>query len=302
MNAILNVSNLTKLYKDGSGIKNLNFTIHDGEIFVILGKNGSGKTTTLKLLLGMIEPDAGEITFQNKNIKKLGNSLYHSFSAVLESVDNTYSYLTAKENIEYFCSLYKKKITKEEIDNLLEKFQLLSSKNKKAGDFSRGMRQKLSIICSLLNDSQVLFLDEPTLGLDFSANKELLLLIKEMATAQKKTIILTSHQADVLDYLAQTVLLIDQGTTSYYGSYEKFLASYHSELYELHLSSLPAGFDYTNFTVKQDKEKYILTHTSQREMEKLMSYSLTTGEKILFFAKKKASIDEILTKVYEVNT
>ncbi|MFC4651364.1 AAA family ATPase [Lactococcus nasutitermitis] len=143
------------------------------------------------------------------------------------------------------------------------------------------MKQKLSIICSLLNDADILFLDEPTLGLDFKANKELLAMIKMMTTERGKTVILTSHQAEVVSILADNILLLDKGKISYLGSYENFIRENSLTIYE----------------IQTEKEKY--DFENQEAAEQKLEVLITEKQKIISFIEKEKSIDEILISYYE---
>lgn len=281
MNEIIKVSHLSKSFEDSPIIKDISFSVNEGEIFVILGKNGAGKTTLIKMLLRILVQDSGEIDYYGKSIDDYGQKLYEMTSAVLENVENTYGYLTAVENIEYFGALYKQKIKKQEILQLLEQFDLIEAANKRVFNFSRGMKQKLSIICGLLNNAKILFLDEPTLGLDFKANRDLLEMVKKMSKEHNKTIILTTHQTDVIKALADRVLLLNNGEISFLGKYESFIQE-NSLVYYL---------------IKTNTDSYQLTDENLAEQK--LKNLIAQGEKILSYEKHDRSIDEILIDYYK---
>ncbi|ADA65454.1 Hypothetical protein NCDO2118_1817 [Lactococcus lactis subsp. lactis NCDO 2118] len=281
MKEIIKVAHLSKSFEDNPIIKDISFSVNEGGIFIILGKNGAGKTTLIKMLLHILAQDSGEIDYYGQAIDTYGQKLYEMTSAVLENAENTYGYLTALENIEYFAALYKRKIKKQEILQLLEQFDLAEAANKRVFNFSRGMKQKLSIICSLLNDAKILFLDEPTLGLDFKANRDLLDMVKKMSKEHNKTIILTTHQTDVIKALADRVLLLNKGEISFLGKYESFIQE-NSLVYYL---------------INTNTESYQLT--DEKLAEEKLKKLIEDGERIIYYEKHDRSIEEILIDYYK---
>ena len=181
---VFEVKGIEKRYNNKTILHNISFEIPENNITVILGKNGAGKTTLIKLMLGMISADKGDILFKGENLSDIGHSYYQNVSAVLESVDNVYPFLTGKQNIEYFLGLSKQSIgyMDDNIQALIDEFDLRDAIDEPVGGYSRGMLQKLSLIISLMTNVEVLFLDEPTLGLDFQSSKQLCQKIKQLST------------------------------------------------------------------------------------------------------------------------
>ena len=159
--------------------------------------------------------------FCNKNIYEYSNKEYfNNISAVLESSENVYYFMTGKENIEYFGGLYglDKKTVFNNIDYLIDEFDLRESMNKKVAYYSRGMIQKLAIIISMIINVKILILDEPTLGLDIFSKRKMLDILKKMSKEKGISIILTTHQMDIIEYLNERVIILEQGTLKYDGS------------------------------------------------------------------------------------
>ena len=232
---VFEVKGIEKRYNNKTILHNISFEIPESNITVILGKNGAGKTTLIKLMLGMISADKGDILFKGEKLLDIGHSYYQNVSAVLDSVDNVYPFLTGKQNIEYFLGLSKQSINymNDSIQALIDEFDLRDAIDEPVGGYSRGMLQKLSLIISLMTNAEVLFLDEPTLGLDFQSSKQLCQKIKQLSTEQHKTIILTSHQAEIIELLADYVIVIDEGKVVYKGDYQNFLQQVpHSQEFE----------------------------------------------------------------------
>ena len=217
----LKINNLSKKIYNNKILKNITLEVDSGEIVTILGKNGAGKTTLLNCILKLIKFEKGEILFCNKNIYEYSNKEYfNNISAVLESRENVYYFMTGKENIEYFGGLYglDKKTVFNNIDYLIDEFDLRESMNKKVAYYSRGMIQKLAIIISMIINVKILILDEPTLGLDIFSKRKMLDILKKMSKEKGISIILTTHQMDIIEYLNERVIILEQGILKYDGS------------------------------------------------------------------------------------
>ena len=217
----LKINNLSKKIYNNKILKNITLEVDSGEIVTILGKNGAGKTTLLNCILKLIKFEKGEILFCNKNIYEYSNKEYfNNISAVLESSENVYYFMTGKENIEYFGGLYglDKKTVFNNIDYLIDEFDLRESMNKKVAYYSRGMIQKLAIIISMIINVKILILDEPTLGLDIFSKRKMLDILKKMSKEKGISIILTTHQMVIIEYLNERVIILEQGILKYDGS------------------------------------------------------------------------------------
>ena len=221
MTNFLKINNLSKKIYNNKILKNITLEVNSGEIVTILGKNGAGKTTLLNCILKLIKFEKGEILFCNKNIYEYSNKEYfNNISAVLESSENVYYFMTGKENIEYFGGLYglDKKTVFTNIDYFIDEFDLRESMNKKVAYYSRGMIQKLAIIISMIINVKILILDEPTLGLDIFSKRKMLDILKKMCKEKGISIILTTHQMDIIEYLNERVIILEQGILKYDGS------------------------------------------------------------------------------------
>ena len=212
---MIETNNLTKEYKNTIAVDNLNLKIKDGELFALLGTNGAGKTTTIKMLSGLILPTMGTITIHNMNME---NDMFKIKELLNISPQETAiaPNLTVIENLEFMAGVYQINNKKEKIEELVKIFKLDKVIDKRANTLSGGWQRKLSIAISLINEPKVLFLDEPTLGLDVIARKELWKVITGLKG--KMTIILTTHYMEEAEYLSDRIgimsngILIDVGT------------------------------------------------------------------------------------------
>ncbi len=206
----IKIENLTKKYKDVVAVDNLSLTVKKGELFSLLGVNGAGKTTTIKMLCCLTEPSGGDAFL-------LGNSIRTQKGAVKQVIalspqeTAVAPMLTAKENLELICGAYGfEKLKKEEqIKRLTELLNLESVLNRKAGKLSGGWQRRLSIAMALISEPQILFLDEPTLGLDVIARSELWDIIR--ALKGKVTVILTTHYMEEAEALSDRIAIMKQG-------------------------------------------------------------------------------------------
>src|SRR5699024_9279802 len=215
---IYTIKNLNKDYGGKDILRDISFEIKDGEILSILGKNGAGKTTLIKILTNILSKSSGEIYYRGKNLNNIGIDYYNEMSVMLEGDRNIYWYLTGMENILYFGRLYNlsDSTIKNRAEDLLKNFELYDFKDNKVSTYSRGMKQKLSLIIALINHPKVLFLDEPTLGLDVLTKNKLIDLLSQLIKTQKLTLILTSHELDIIEKLSDKILILNNGEIEYF--------------------------------------------------------------------------------------
>lgn len=204
----IDIKDLTKKYKDVVAVSNLNIQIKKGEIFSLLGTNGAGKTTTIKILSTLLLPTNGEVKINNFDLIKDKMKIKEIINISPQETAIAPN-LTVLENLEFMAGIYQIKNKKEKIDTLIKTFNLEEVLNKKAKNLSGGYQRKLSIAISLINDPQILFLDEPTLGLDVISRKELWKVIKELKG--KITIILTTHYMEEANSLSDRVGIMNKG-------------------------------------------------------------------------------------------
>ncbi|MEM7552353.1 MAG: ATP-binding cassette domain-containing protein [Bacteroidota bacterium] len=223
---ILQINNLNKRYKKVHALNNLDLTINKGQVFGLLGPNGSGKTTTLGIILDVIQASSGSYSWFGKD--QSANSR-NKVGSILET-PCFYPYLTATQNLKVAAEI--KKSGKDRIDEVLKIVGLYERRNDSFKTYSLGMKQRLSIASALLNDPPVLILDEPTNGLDPQGIAEIRQLIKEIAD-QNKTIILASHLLDEVQKVCSHFAVLRKGVKLHEGSVHEVL----SETDEVEISS-----------------------------------------------------------------
>ena len=204
----IEIKNLTKKFKDLIAVNNMNLTINEGELFSLLGTNGAGKSTTIKMLSGLILPTSGDIIINNMDMKKDSLKI-KEFLNVSPQETAVAPNLTVKENLYFMAGVYQIKDKDKKVEELVKMFNLEEVLNKKAKTLSGGWQRKVSIAISLINDPKILFLDEPTLGLDVIARKELWKIIRGLKG--KITIILTTHYMEEAESLSDRIGIMSKG-------------------------------------------------------------------------------------------
>jgi len=209
---IIRIKNLTKKYDDFVAVDNISFSVSKGEIFAFLGPNGAGKSTTIKMLTTLLNPTSGEILVDNHNPAKEPDAVRRSFGIVFQdpSLDDE---LTARENMDFHGVLYDvpDKIRKERVQQLLGFVELWERRNNLVREFSGGMKRRLEIARGLLHHPKVLFLDEPTLGLDPQTRNHMWSYLRNLNQTEGTTIFFTTHYLEEAERIAQRIAIIDHG-------------------------------------------------------------------------------------------
>jgi len=204
---VIEVKNLVKDFGGRRVLDGISFEVEKGEVFGYLGPNGAGKTTTLRIILGLLNPTSGEAIVMGKNLAE-DDEARKKIGVVLEN-DGLYEDLSAFDNLEYYAQLYDVSNRKEKIEDLL-RFVGLYGRNERVGFFSKGMRRKLAIARAIINDPEVLFLDEPSAGLDPEAQRMVRNLILELSK-EGKTVFLNSHDLDEVQRICDRVAILQRG-------------------------------------------------------------------------------------------
>lgn len=237
----LEVQNLRKVYQKRfttrpplTAVDDISFHIKPGEIYSLLGPNGAGKSTTIKMIAGLVLPTSGEIRIAGK---KGSAPSYQKLSAILEGTRNVYWRLTPLENLHYFANLrgVPSRLVKEKAPRLLEELNIDAKKKNQSQHLSRGMLQKLALAAALITDPEVLLLDEPTLGLDVESGRRIKDMILRMARDEGRTILLTTHQMDLVEEIADRVGIINHGKLIQEGTLPELRAIFKSHIYRLRI-------------------------------------------------------------------
>ncbi|MBK8944886.1 MAG: ABC transporter ATP-binding protein [Ignavibacteriae bacterium] len=207
---VIEISNLTKKFKNLTAVNNLNLNVYKGDVFGFLGPNGAGKSTTIRMLLTLIKPTSGNIKIFGKDLAQHRKEILAKVGAIVEKPD-FYLYLSAYKNLEILGKMSGISISKKNIMEILELVGLDKRYNSKVKTFSHGMKQRLGIAQTLLHNPELIILDEPTTGLDPQGMKEIRDLIIFLSKEKGKTIFLSSHILREIELIANRMVIINKG-------------------------------------------------------------------------------------------
>lgn len=208
--SIIQVHEVSKQFGSLLAVDKLSFEVKEGEVFGFLGQNGSGKSTTIRMLLSLIHPTQGNIEIFGKSIKKHRATIHEQIGAIIERPD-LYPYLSAKEHLQLFIKARKQKVPKIAIQHTLEKVGLAQRANDKVQTFSLGMKQRLGIAIALVHNPSLIILDEPTNGLDPQGIADIRYLIQNLAQEEGKTVFVSSHLLSEIEQVSNQILILHKG-------------------------------------------------------------------------------------------
>jgi len=279
---ILKCQNLYKSFGKKEIIKNLSLELYEGDILGFIGPNGSGKTTTIKMILGLQKIDKGSVLINDYDIKKDFVLAISKVGAIVENPD-MYMYLSGKKNLELIADMYKG-ISKKRIAEVVKLVKLENRINDKVAKYSLGMRQRLGIAQALLHDPNILILDEPTNGLDPEGIKELRDILKNLAEEYNKGILISSHNLAELESFCNKVCIIKNGKVLETTEVKKFKKEMVKNIYFIELNDALKAIE----TLKQGDK------VSDNKIK-----IITTKEEIPNIIKKLIKKDILIYQIYE---
>ncbi len=210
MENIIEVQELTKKFKNFTAVDDLSFSIQKGDIYGFLGQNGAGKSTTIRMLLGLIHPSSGNILIGGERLDSNKKNALSMIGAVVERPD-LYKYLSAWDNLKMFAKLSKKPIPEERLHEVINIVGLTGRELDKVKTYSQGMKQRLGIAIAMVHDPEVLILDEPSNGLDPQGIAEMRELIWSLGAQHGKTVLVSSHLLHEIEQIATKMIIIHKG-------------------------------------------------------------------------------------------
>ncbi|HHY11188.1 MAG TPA: ABC transporter ATP-binding protein [Firmicutes bacterium] len=238
----LDVQGLRKTFIDKKrkveAIKDISFSVAEGEMVGFLGPNGAGKTTTIKSILGLVKPDSGTVTVDGIDCARNHREAMKQMAAVLEGARNTYWRLTVWENIRFFAGIHGVSATKEKdyFEYLLEVLKLQDKRNTEVRNLSSGYKQKTAVACALAKKTPLVFLDEPTLGLDVESSYELRAALRSLQSEEERTIVVSSHDMKVIQDVCDRVIIISGGRIVTDESIDGLLSLFRTRNYRIVIS------------------------------------------------------------------
>jgi ABC-type multidrug transport system ATPase subunit len=211
MEQIIKVTGLRKQFKEIVAVDHLSFSVNQGDVYGFLGQNGAGKSTTIRMLLSLIEPTSGDVEMFGMNLRTHRKEILRNIGAVIEKPD-VYKYLTAFENLKMFSKISGgEKLSNDKLMEQLELVGLKERAHSKVRTYSQGMKQRLGVAIALVHNPQLIILDEPTNGLDPQGIADIRNLILHLSHHLKKTVLVSSHLLSEIELIANRVLIIDRG-------------------------------------------------------------------------------------------
>ena len=210
MNPVIQVTHLTKDFKDVKAVNDLSFSVEAGQVYGFLGQNGAGKSTTIRMLLTLIKPTSGNIEIFGVNLQKHRNEILRQVGAIIERPD-LYKYLTALENLRIFAAMSGVKVSEKKLMDQLAMVGLAERAHSKVKTYSQGMKQRLGIATALVHDPKLIILDEPTNGLDPQGIADIRNLILHLSKEMNKTLLISSHLLSEMELIADSMIIIDKG-------------------------------------------------------------------------------------------
>jgi len=228
---MLKIKDLKKSFKNVKALKGISFEVNKGEIFGLLGPNGAGKTTAISILTTLIEPDSGSVFYNEKSVFNNPGWWKKKIGVVPQEIA-FYEELTPKDNLVLWASLYgmNKKEALERADYLLELMGLSQKKRTKVSEFSGGMKRRLNIAIGIIHKPEILFLDEPTVGIDVHARVNIREILKEFSK-EGMSMIYTTHQLDEAEELCDRIAIMDEGEIKAKGNLKELISLIGEEIY-----------------------------------------------------------------------
>ncbi|MDR3222935.1 MAG: ABC transporter ATP-binding protein [Methanobrevibacter sp.] len=274
---VVQLNNVSKTYQNFEALKNVSFEVKKGQIFGFLGNNGSGKTSTIKLILGLMKPSSGEINLFNEN--SLIKELKSKIGSLLE-FNGLIDTLTGVENLIFWGGLYN--INKEEATlkskYLLNLFQLNTWGDVKVSKYSFGMKKRLSLARSLISNPELIVLDEPTLGVDPKSRQLIRKIIKNLAN-EGKTIFFSSHDLNEVQMICSHLAIIKNGKIIYKGSLNKFLDENSKSKMYINLNTIEEAEKLLlslkeNFNAKRDGTLIVIENSENFKLENYSNFNI----------------------------
>lgn len=247
----LEVRGISKTYRERGGpgvraVDNVSFNVRQNEVVGLLGPNGAGKTTIIKCILGLMRPDSGEISVFGQDVQANYPRVLEKMSAVLEGSRNLYWRLTVWENILFFSGLNgtSSRENQDYFRYLVQLFSLEDKKDVQVRKLSQGMKQKTSVVCALARRTPLIFLDEPTLGLDVETSIELRHILRQLAQQENRTIVVSSHDMDVIQDTCERVVILSTGRVIVNNQVSHLMELFSTRAYRIALQgSMPEGLE-----------------------------------------------------------
>ena len=300
MAAVISVQGLTKSYGDFAAVRGIDFEVCEGEVFGLLGPNGAGKTTTVEILEGLRARTEGEVTVLGRDPGVEARELKDNIGVCLQAT-NLPEKITLKEALILFGAFYTRNA---DADKLLQRLQLWEKRNQQYSQLSGGQKQRMALALALINDPQLVFLDEPTTGLDPQVRLEIHKLIEEMR-AGGKTILLTTHYIEEAERLCDRVAIVDEGKIIAIGTPAELIAqTIGGSSIEIHcahplpVEGVPSSIEADKVQLSEDRKSLsVFAVRPARTIVELVKWIDQLGVELVDFHLKRPTLEDVFIQL-----
>ena len=289
-------------YKEIKAVKNISFNVDKGEIIAFIGPNGAGKSTTIKMLTSILYPDSGSISIMGLDPIKDRKKLAYQIGTVFGQKEQLWTHLTAYDNFKFFGAIYdlKESVVEKKIKEFIDIFELSEFINTPVRNLSLGQRIRCEIVASLIHEPKILFLDEPTIGLDPVVKENIRTLIKRMNKEYKTTIFLTSHDVGDIEKLCKRVIIINNGTIVLDDSMENLKYHYlNKKIVEAKMKEKVNLDDEDGITILKDKGYNLKIEVDTTRRSVADAIKLLDPDKIVDINISNIPLENIISEIYK---
>lgn len=289
-------------YKIVHAVKNINLSVEKGEIIAFIGPNGAGKSTTIKMLTGILYPDSGSVSVLGIDPVKERKKLSYEIGTVFGQKEQLWTHLTPYDNFKFFSAIYDipSSVADKKINELSMLFELDDFINTPVRNLSLGQRIRCEIVASLIHEPKILFLDEPTIGLDPVVKENIRVLIKRMNKEYKTTIFLTSHDISDIEKLCKRVVIINNGQVVLDDSMENLKYHYlNKKIVEVKMKEKVCINSVDGITVIKDKEYNLKVEVDISKKRVVDVIELLNPDNIIDINISNVPLEEIISSIYK---
>ncbi len=301
MNTTIQVNDIKKTLNGREILKGVTFDVHKGDIFGFLGPNGAGKTTTIRTMMGLYKPDSGTVKIAGEDIE---HPAVRSRIGFAFDPDGLYDGMSAEENLAYYLKIYKKPVDPKKIQETLDLLGLKERAQDKAGTFSKGMRQRLTIARAIVYEPEILILDEPTSGVDPIEQIKIRNLLLEITQKYGKTVFLSTHNMDEVQRICNRIAILNNGRIQLSGEVSQLRKQMGENTVTVKVAqNVPEELDTalkhaSGFTfLKREGNSYEFRLEEEKDASKLVELVMESGLDVASIKKNQAGIEQLYASI-----
>ena len=290
------------IYKDKKAVNNIDFSVEKGEVLAFIGPNGAGKSTTIKMLTGILFPTSGEVSVMGISPQKQRKELAYKIGTVFGQKEQLWIHLTPYDNFKFFGAIYDipESVVEKRIEEYKNIFELDAFMNTPVRGLSLGQRMICEIVASLIHEPEILFLDEPTIGLDPVVKEKIRVFIKRLNKEKKTTIFLTSHDVGDIEKLCKRVIIVNKGSIVLDDSMENLKYHYlNKKIVEAKMNTKINLDDVDGITILKDKDYNLKLEVDLTKKSISDAIKLLDPDKIIDINISNTPLETIISSIYK---